>query len=260
MKQKLTFSIALLALGSYAAHAGDSKDMKDMKQMSQAESSDAGFYVAVEGGADFSNYYGDRRSVGSVGGANFNVTPQNIHTDPRAVGGIRGGYAFNSWAACDGLRLQPAVELEGMYIGSQSSYDTSAFGVAVHNSTSYNNAVGMLNGILRFKIENSPVVPYIGLGAGAEYITSHTDFTTPVGVHVTGATGSDVDFAAQALAGIDFKITDHWSLFGEYKFIDALGTDLHSPSLGTPAVSVDYRFKPDQFAQMVGVAGVKYSF
>jgi transposase len=92
---------------------------------------------------------------------------------------------------------------------------------------------------------------------GQCYLTLHSDATIP-GAHFTGITGSDVDFAGQALAGFDISLGDHWSIFTEYKFIDAVGTDLKVSNYG--GTGLDYRFKPDQIQQHLAVAGLKYNF
>ena len=104
----------------------------------------------------------------------------------------------------------------------------------------------------------SHFVPYVGVGAGVEYVTSHTDLTFNIPFHPGNVGSQDVDFAAQALAGIDFNINRHWTLFTEYKFVDAIGTDLKSPDVGSSGV--DYLFKPDQLQQNLATVGVKYNF
>ena len=60
------------------------------------------------------------------------------------------------------------------------------------------------------------------------------------------------------LLGFDVAVCRHISIFTEYKFIDALGTDGKSTSVPSPGGT--YRFKPDQVEQNLITAGVKYSF
>ncbi len=251
---------ALLALATtLAVHAGtEMKDSKDVKQMSQTTTeSDAGFYVAAYGGVNFSTNYGDRHSSLSAPGAFAATTPDNIHSEVGGVGGIKGGYNFESFAVCDGLRLQPAVEAEALYIGMSSKYTDNV--PNLHDSTSWNNAAGFVNGIVRFKLTDgnswfSRITPYLGVGVGAEYLTAHTDLNVG-GAHPGDVGDSDVDFAAQALGGIDFALTPHISLFTEYKFIDALGASFTS-SVG----GATYRVAPSQIQQNLATVGVKYSF
>ena len=52
--------------------------------------------------------------------------------------------------------------------------------MAFNDTTSCNNAAGFVNGILRFKITEGFLLlpasmPYVGVGVGVEYLTSHTD-------------------------------------------------------------------------------------
>jgi opacity protein-like surface antigen len=260
MKRSL-FTSALFAALTLPSFAGtdmapmshDSKDMKDMKQV-QTYNSDAGFYVAVYGGAQFDTDYGNNRQTITAGGTAS--TNQDIHSDWGGVGGIKAGYNFNSFPIADfmSLGLQPAVEAEALYIGD-NSHASGTF--APGNTTSFSSNSGdfFLNGILRFK-NSSIVTPYVGIGAGLQYITTHGTITVPGAAPITGLDTSDLDFAAQALFGIDVAICQHVSIFSEYKFIDALGTDAKS----TNFPGATYRFKPDQIEQNLITAGVKYTF
>jgi opacity protein-like surface antigen len=262
LKLSYLMTPALLALATtLAVHAGtEMKDSKDVKQMSQtATECDAGFYVAAYGGVNFSTDYGDRHAS-LAGPAGFAATtPDNIHSEVGGVGGIKAGYNFQSFAVCDGLRLQPAVEAEGLYIGMGSKYTSVVPGY--NDQTSWNNAAGFVNGIVRFKLTDSGsffsrLTPYLGIGVGAEYLTAHTDLNFAGGAHPGDVGDSDVDFAAQALGGLDYAITPHISLFTEYKFIDALGASFNSNIGGGNT----YRFAPSQIQQNLATVGVKYTF
>ncbi len=256
MKFKAFTVAALLAAISISAHAGDSKDMKDMKEMAPAPACDAGFYVGIYGGAQFSTDYGNDRRTLSLAGGNLDVPGASTSADWGGVGGIKAGYNFESYPIFDGLRLQPGVEGEALYIGSTS---TATSVIPINDNTSYNSAAWFVNGILRFKLD-FPLTPYIGAGIGGEYITAHTELVPVAGPgKITGLNSSDVDFAVQLLAGFDYEVVPHWSLFTEYKFIDALGTDLKYSNVAGIS-GLDYRFKPDQLQQHLIVAGVKYGF
>jgi opacity protein-like surface antigen len=262
--KRIFYSSALLAAltlpvlaGTEMAPTPDGKDMKDVKQVSQqAAQSDAGFYVAALGGANFDTWYGDKRqSITTAGGST--VTSHNeIDSNWGGVGGIKAGYNFNSFSiGGDFLRIQPGVEGEALYIGEDRSHASGVFGPANSEEFSTNSAAFFLNGILRFK-NKSIVTPYIGLGIGMQYLTEHGQITTPGG-SVTGLDTSDFDPAGQAIFGIDVAVCQHISIFSEYKFIDAIGTDAKNSSIGGGAT---YRFKPDQIQQNLITAGVKYTF
>ena len=250
----LTISALCALATTLVVHAGpsDSKDMKQTAQTNLADS-DAGFYVAAYGGANFSTDYGDRHA--SLNGSGS--TPDNVHSEVGAVGGIKGGYNFNSFAVSSGLRLQPAVEVEGLYIGMGSKYTSPSPGY--NDSTSWNNAAGFVNGIIRFKLTDagffSKLTPYLGVGVGAEYLSAHTDLNLAGGGHPGDVGNDDVDFAVQGLAGLDYAICNHISLFTEYKFIDALGAGFNSATSAG-----QYRFAPNQIQQNLATVGVKSSF
>jgi len=268
MKSTLMAVAILGSIFSISVYAGpDTKDMKELR-VTPTLQSDAGFYIGVYGGAQFVTDYGNQRqtftgtpaSAAAVGiPAGSNVIPSSsFDSGWGGAGGIKAGYNFESCEVSDELRLQPAIEAEALYLGTTSTSTGGALGFNGSSSTSYNSAAWFVNGILRFK-NNSIVTPYLGLGVGGEYVTIHSDATIPAtGAHFTGITGNDVDFAGQALAGFDISLSDHWSLFTEYKFIDAVGTDLKVSNYG--GTGLDYRFKPDQIQQHVAVAGLKYNF
>jgi len=259
-----TVVLSTIALSAYAG-----TDTKDVKELKTNSGSDAGFYVAVYGGSNFAQDYGNKRQVVTDAGTNY-TSSDPINSNWGGAGGIKAGYNFESFAVCDTmkLRLQPAVEAEALYLGTTSTssfagptdhVDGVFFPTNAAINTSYNSAAWFVNGILRFK-NSSIVTPYIGIGAGGEYITTHGSATTniPGYSNISGLNSSDVDFAGQALGGFDIAIAPHYSIFTEYKFIDAIGTDAKSANIG--GTGMDYRFKPDQIQQHVIVAGVKYSF
>jgi outer membrane protein W len=261
--KRIVLSAVLLSTLALPALAGtDMASGKDMKQVSssQVSPSDAGFYIAAYGGADFDTWYGDKKQTVSAGGTTL-TTKNEINDNWGAVGGIKAGYNFNSFAVGNmwGLRLQPAVEAEALYIGDNNNSATGLFGAPLNEKFSTNSGDFFLNGILRFKNE-SIVTPYIGAGVGLQYITTTGQLSVPSGGPggvVNNLNTSDVDFAGQALFGLDVSVCQHISVFTEYKFIDAIGTD--GKSTNFPG-GITYRFKPDQVEQNLITAGVKYTF
>lgn len=273
MKRPIMIAVVLTGLslrgfaGTETAPAADSKDMKQVA--SQIAPSDAGPYIAAFGGANFDTWFGDnRQTVTRLDGVTVNSNA-DINSGWGGAGGIKVGYNFQSYdTGWDNLRLQPAVEAEGMYIGGTGK-TADAFVTPSTVKFSSNSADFFVNGILRFK-NGSIFTPYIGTGVGLQYITTHGDyedaiviprngFNLPVGtqVHATGLDTSDLDFAAQALIGVSVPITSHITLFTEYKYVDALGTDGKSTNFLN---GLTYRFKPDQVQQNLITAGITYNF
>ncbi len=254
MKKYALILASLTLLAPVYVHAGGPPGEVRVEQPTTPEAGPApGVYASVYGGADFTNY-GNRRADVTGSGGTTDITPDNIHSDIGGAVGVKLGYNLPFYANLNFVSLQPAVEVEGMYLGTKSTYTT--LGGALNDHTSYNSGAGFLNTIVRFDF-NKPIVPYLGIGAGAEYITTHTDWSGP-GAHITGLGGNTWDFAAQGLAGVDFKLMPHITVFTEYKFINAFDTDVKSSNVG--GSSADYHFKPDNLQQQVITAGVKYSF
>ena len=114
--------------------------------MAQAQSPAPGFYVGVEGGANW-------LLNTTIGG--LNVTPQTGW-----VAGAKIGYDF----------VGPRVELEGTY--RENNHFTAAFG-----GTSINNKIGQAGILVNLLYDFSPastITPYIGAGAGVGFIDSNT--------------------------------------------------------------------------------------
>ena len=230
-------------------------------QQAASSSSDAGFYVGAYGGAQFDTDYGNNRQTASDGLFGSSATGANIKSGWGAAGGVKAGYKFNSFPIANfmSLRLQPAVEVEGLYIGD-NSHASNLAGPGSSEHFSSNSGDFFLNGILRFK-NRTIVTPYVGIGAGLQYITTHGDIDVPAaGVNATGLNTSDVDFAAQALFGFDVAVCNHVTVFTEYKFIDALGTNASSNNVPGSLGGGTYTFTPDQIQQNLITAGVKYAF
>ncbi len=278
MKLNFLAGAALLTL-TVSAYAGpEPKDTKDMKQVTPAAqcTSDDGFYVGVFGGANFSQDNGNGRSEYNtpiVPGTT--VTHSHMDDSLGGVGGIKAGYKFQSTAIGGGFALQPAAELEAFYVGSDLDLnDTTAtafFGNSHTNSSaSVDSGAFFANGVLNLKTPWH-VAPYIGAGIGAEYLSiSDKTLSTHIGTNPNGNGGFAVPtisssysddafaFAVQAIAGINYDLTEHWTLFTEYKFVAAIDPSFTYHSVYTSGDSLKYN--PDFIGQHLITAGIKYNF
>jgi len=263
-------SFSFLVASVLAAHAGDVKDMKDFHITPVLQKADSGMYVAVEGGADFTNVNGTRQyQIGDVGPTRFFDSgifkgDGNGTNTVGGVGGIKVGYDFEPYDITEGLRLQPAVELEALYIGGTDKNNFSySPGELITVKSSYTNAAVLLNGIVRFKID-CPVTPYLGFGIGTEYFNANnislsTDHASGGGSVSYGSydNGNWV-LAGQGLFGLDISLNKNWSLFTEYKFI--ILDDPRTKVSNFGSTGADYLYRPGFIGQNIGTAGVKYSF
>lgn len=253
-----------LVASALVVHADDPKDMKVIAEPREPVS-DAGLYVAAYGGADFTNINdGSKYSIGNVGPTDFFDVGlfQGGGSTTNTVGGVGGlkvGYNFESYDVVEGLRLQPAVELEGLYIGGTGANHFSyASPETITVKSNYENAAVLLNGIVRFKLD-SPFTPYVGLGIGTEYLNATNVSLSDQFGNSYGTYGSgNWALAEQGLVGVDYAFTKHWSLLTEYKFIIMDDPRVTITNFGH--TGADYTYRPDYIGQNIGVVGIKYSF
>jgi len=256
-----------------------------MKQMAPAATpSDAGFYVAVFGGANVAQDYGDRHGSASAAPV-FSTTDLKVGSGSNVggVGGIKFGYNFDSMPLDPGWAIQPAVEAEAFYLGTTPHFHyhgSTGLGGAPPTTLStdgdvdgnLDSAAFFVNGIFRLKT-GTIFTPYIGLGIGAEYMSlsglqgsDAATITTIRGTTVNHGSGpvsgdDDVVFATQGLAGFDIAIAKNWSIFTEYKFVVGIDPSFNLGNVGTiGGTSITGKIDPSYIGQHLVNAGIKYSF
>jgi opacity protein-like surface antigen len=230
----------------------DTQDPKDVKNLNVSTTTPPpgnGFYVGAYGGANFAQFYGtDSRG--------------SSRDDWGGAGGLKLGYTFAPRPAWQNVQVQPAVEVEGLYLGTESNTRYHLGGP--YTTTARNNfdsGAGMVNGILNFKTACC-VTPYIGAGVGGEYLnedSSHyTLFKNGTPIAKGDRSSDDFVFAPQAIVGVDIALTKHWSLFSEYKFIAAIDPRFNYNNVS--GSGANEHFNPGFIGQNLAVAGLKYSF
>jgi OmpA-OmpF porin, OOP family len=161
----------------------------------------AGLYVGAGGGA---NFLEDQRIRGAFLGS-ANVTP------PGATTSFRTGYVglgSVGWGFGNGVR----VEIEGSYRANDVDSGASVSG----KDQSYG---AMANALFDLDIGSPYVFPYLGAGAGDQFV--HATRNGP-GLHLSDTVGS---FAYQAMAGASFPIPGvvGLSVTAEYRFLGMAG-------------------------------------
>jgi len=196
--------------------------------------------------------------ISVFGGANWNfksdVTLSNsaIGNDDRSIGWDGGGFETPPYWGVRGTywlsKNSPwGFALEYTHQKAIADLDFSTDPKYSHLEFTDGNNLVLIEALYRFSpMMNGTLVPYFGAGIGV---------TVPH-VEVTLKTGDRTfeyqccGLAAQIMAGLEYKLTDAWSLFTEaklsYSHIDAdlngggtLETDLWSPAL---AIGLTYRF------------------
>jgi opacity protein-like surface antigen len=115
-----------------------------------------------------------------------------------------------------------AIELESGYMQADSG-NVSFHGLHAHVDGKFEQVPIMVNAIYWAPLSDS-VSLYIGAGSGIVWSKSSVDHVG--GVHVSGLENDDWNFAAQAKAGVSFKVCPNASLNIGYRFFyghDAVG-------------------------------------
>lgn len=229
MRYPILAACAAFLAGAAGLHAGTDSRIVD-RSVQSANQRMGGFYVSVQGGADFSNNIHD--TIGGVG------TGPDIRSATLALGGIKGGYAWEGiplisdmWAWVP-KGFTTRLELEADWSGDHRSLGPVGF----HED----NAIVLFNQTVGYHL--GKVEPYVGGGIG--FINSW--------VRAPGlGNSSDISLAYGPLAGLRYDIAPHWQAYAEYKF---LRSDDKSYSGG--GATIDTHHGGDQIA----TAGLTYLF
>jgi hypothetical protein len=187
--------ISAFALLSTLALNANPKDMKEL--LPPVVTSDAGFYASAEGGvffSDASKTFNGSYDTTSTKCCHTTTTAHSTHSssgsDWGPLGGLNFGYNFSAIpVGFLSLSAQPGLQLEGLY----------------KTNNNYDAWCGFANATLNIK-NPSIVTPFVFVGGGFEYTSG-----VETGLHPAMDTG----------AGLNERISKNWSVYEEYKFIDA---------------------------------------
>ncbi len=236
-KRSLTFAIVCASnVLSYAGPAGFSG--KEMKQVAPAPAPSCfnwtGFYTGVVGGYKFSNVDVDLNLGGfwnGFPGAKPLVESrgsQDLDNDGAELGGLIGyNYQWNCWVL--------GVEADGGYLWARESNDTGVFltpdtlDKRVHSSF---KAHYLMTFAPRFGYAFGRYLPYVTGGLAVGDLDFFQEIRTPqTGFHQTART-TDTNAGWMVGGGLQYALTEHWSVRAQYQYID-LG-DVAFDSHGTP--------------------------
>jgi outer membrane protein OmpA-like peptidoglycan-associated protein len=181
--------------------------------MAQAQSQpNPGFYIGAEGGLNWM----------------FNTTANAANIYPAtgwAAGGMV-GYDF----------VGPRVELEGIYRSNQATRQFQQFTAGAN----FNDTAIMANLMYDFRF-GSPIVPYIGAGAGIAFVNASA----------LGGSASSTQFAYQGIIGVGYEIDQNWRVNIDGRYFGTTNPTINSPLLGgvtynnnnfTLMASLQYKF------------------
>lgn len=276
MKYSIPLIGLLFALTNPTGHAGAMGDA----QIADAQK----FYVGVFGGGGAST----KVNISQYGTAYYSEAeggPLAVNafgkTNRRSVG-LVGGHVGYRWAELflapdhSQLRIIPAIELEGYYLGKSkfTAHDINNVTTRLpeHNfmvTYPMKSGVFLTNAVLNFNLPNlNRFQPYVGGGIGAAVISISDAISTQVappevGVNHYNSNGNDKDaaFAAQAKVGLNVSLSQNTSLFAEYRWLYlstshyAFGSTVYPQHVATSPWLV----KIDAQKYNMGAIGVRYN-
>lgn len=193
-------SLTILATSQAVSPVRAGEDCKGvLGKVSRSHGAYFGFFGGVTLGPDV-----------QVGGL---LSGYSTDADESWVIGAEWGYEFNT---CYSIR--PSIEAEVFY----TDYDFTATNGAGVAQAELEHLNFMLNLILALDLEDScspglaDLHPYLGVGIGG----SHTSAGNHSLNGTTFASGSSFSLATQVLVGVEKDLSDCFSLYGEFRWLD----------------------------------------
>lgn len=196
----------------------------------------AEWYVAGQGGVSFSNSFNNPESTGAFGGIHF--SDLDLHKAP--VYGGKVGYYFDSlkWLGLEMEAFSSTPHLK-QQTWTVTVAGMSASAILPGQDLRVTNW-SPINVVVRYQM--GPIEPYGGVGLGVFFARIHDGETN------TSAT-SNARPGLNTQVGIRWRITNHLSLFGEWKYNRAT-FHFQDPTLG---IKADY-------SAHIGVGGLAWHF
>jgi outer membrane protein OmpA-like peptidoglycan-associated protein len=171
----------------------------------QAQSAQSqGFYIGAEGGLNW--MFNTTANVPGFGGA-VNIFPATGW----AAGGMI-GYDFGG----------PRVELEGIYRSNQATLQAAPVGFQQFTAGANINQTAIMANIMYDFRFGSPIVPYIGAGAGIAFVNASA---------LNGSTSS-TQFAYQGIIGVGYEIDPSWRINIDGRYYGTTNPTINNPLIG----------------------------
>ncbi|NYT85612.1 outer membrane beta-barrel protein [Pusillimonas harenae] len=240
-------------------------------------SGEPGFYMGVFGGLGSAA----SASMQQKGAVHLNqhlslpINARGATGDTRVgMGGVQAGYDWGRRGLGGGKwGLKPAVEIEGFYIARHTAVGempvTPRFLGTQYVYFPTSTGVVLANAVLTFKTPYSDkVFPYLGVGAGAAFISvKNSDSANPsepgINHFNSDPDASSTAFAMQFKVGVKGQLSRHLYLFTEYRYLSISSTSYtfgptDYPGLHLPTASWDVGLGRQRYSFVV--AGLQYKF
>jgi opacity protein-like surface antigen len=108
--------------------------------------------------------------------------------------------------------------------------------------------LGLANFVYRPRSSNARVAPYVGVGAGAAGLEWLVD-SRPGGSTILSLRGGSTSVAVDAMAGVEYALTRHFSLGGRYNFVHVTH---EIPTVSGGGISLSHSTPEIHLLQMTG--------
>lgn len=195
------------------------------------------------------------------------------HNHEIPVGGIQLGYEWSEYVMSEGWSLQPAAELEGIYIGRHTPLGvmpvTPAFLGTQYVTIPMTTGLLMVNGVFTLETPiTKRLLPYVGGGIGAAFISIRgADSANPMEPGInhfnTSPSATDFAFAFQLRAGVKAEVVEKIFLFLEYRYLSISPTqytfgETNYPGLHLPTTDWQVDLGRQEYHLML--VGIQYKF
>ena len=199
--------------------------------------------------------------IGALGGANFmereqvRIAPNGSNAAAYGRAGLDTGYAALGsigYGLGNGFR----VEVEGNF--RRNDYGRSQSGLAINGREKKYGP--MVNALFDLDVGSPYVFPYIGAGAGYQFVDQRATITS--GPYTASLNSEKGGFAYQAIAGLSFPIPPvvGLSLVAEYRYFAVAGDRQYNTTVTAPGFSASGQVKERADFNHSLMLGLRYAF
>lgn len=230
MKKATLTSLIIFAFCalSYAGESYSGKEMKQVEPMPPACPNWTGFYLGGFGGYKFASTDTDFTATGAYFGPDpidiadkavlEEKAPDNLDTSGAEVGGVIGyNHQWNKWVF--------GLEASGGYVWLDESHSTGTFTVPatqdVYVVSTWFESHYLVTAGPRIGYAFCKWLPYVTGGVAIGDIEFHQDQHQTFNVlYDEGGTISETKVGWMVGGGLQYAISDHWSVRAQYQYID----------------------------------------
>jgi outer membrane protein OmpA-like peptidoglycan-associated protein len=207
-----------------------------------------GFYVGVQGGANFTRDTSVTDDALAAGSRTFFTGAEAKYKTGWAAGAVAG------YATAIGIR----AELEFAYRSNELESLTAVGGTASRSGVSGSlHSYSVLANVLYDFDTGTAFTPYIGAGAGVSLLKNKLSYGAVTGSPSFTSSDDDTVFAYQGIVGVAYNVTSNLAITADYRYFGTVGGKFDG-TYGAP-VSGTYTQQQD-YGNHTVMVGLRYNF